>query len=133
MSDLTSKNKALMRRIYEEMWNRKNPAAADELFAAPEGVKRFVSHFLESFPDLQHTVEEMIAEGDQVAVRFSAQGTHSGQWLDFFPTGRRIHYTGVTLARISGEQISEHYTWWDQAALIEQIEGGWDLQKEKQS
>jgi predicted ester cyclase len=127
MSELASKNKALMRRIYEEMWNKANPALAAELFAQPEGVERFVSQFLLSFPDLQHTVEEMIAEGDQVAVRFSAQGTHSGQWLGFTPTGRSIHYTGATLARIVGDTIVEHHTWWDKAALIEQLEGGGKL------
>jgi predicted ester cyclase len=124
MSDLASKNKALMRRVYEEIWNRGKPAVARELFANPEGVERFVGQFLLSFPDLQHTIEGMIAEGDQVAVRFSAQGTHSGPWLRFAPTGSSIHYTGVTLARIAGDKIIEHHTWWDKAALIEQLEGG---------
>jgi predicted ester cyclase len=124
MSELASKNKALMRRIYEEMWNGGNPELAAELFSNSEGVKRFVSQFLSSFPDLQHTVEGMIAEGDQVAVRFSAGGTHSGTWLRFAPTGRSIHYTGVTLARIAKGKIIEHQTWWDRAALIEQLEGG---------
>jgi predicted ester cyclase len=124
MSELVSKNKALMRRIYEEMWNGGNPALAAELFVNPEGVERFVNSFLSSFPDLQHRVEGMIAEGDQVAARFSAQGTHSGLWLGFAPTGRSIHYTGLTLARIEGGKIVEHHTWWDKAGLIEQVEGG---------
>jgi len=123
MSDLTSRNKALMRRIYEEMWNRDNPTLAAEIFARPEGVERFVSQFLLSFPDLQHTVEEMIVEGDQVAVRFSARGTHAGQWMDFSPTGKAIHYTGVTLAQIQEGKIIEHHTWWDRASLMEQIRG----------
>ena len=124
MSELTSKNKTLMRRIYEEMWNGGNPGLATELFSNPEGVERFVNQFLSSFPDLQHTVEGMIAEGDQVAVRFSAGGTHSGTWLRFAPTGRSIHYTGVTLARIAEGKIIEHQTWWDKTTLIEQLEGG---------
>ena len=123
MPDLASKNKTLMRRVYEEMWNRANPAVAAELFARPEGVERFVSQFLISFPDLQHTVEGMIAEGDQVAVRFSAQGTHSARWLDFAATGRSIKYTGMTLARIASDRIIEHHTWWDKAGLMEQITG----------
>jgi predicted ester cyclase len=122
MSVLASKNKALMRRVYEEMWNQGNPQRAAELFAHPEGVERFVRQFLGSFPDLQHTVEGMLAEGDEVAVRFSAGGTHSGQWLDFAPTGRSIHYTGVTLARIADDKIVEHHTWWDKAGLIAQVE-----------
>jgi len=73
MSDLASKNEALMHRIYEEMWNKAKPALAMEIFAQPAGVERFVSQFLTSFPDLQHTVEEMLANGDRVVVRFSAQ------------------------------------------------------------
>ena len=124
MSESMSKNKALMRRIYEEMWNGGNPELATELFSNPEAVKRFVSQFLSSFPDLQHTVVEMIAEGDRVAVRFSAHGTHSGTWLRFAPTGKSIQYTGVTLARIAEGKIVEHQTWWDKSALIEQLEGG---------
>ena len=124
MSALASNNKALMRRIYEEMWNGGNPALAMELFSNPEGVERFMSQFLSSFPNLQHTVEEMIEEEGRVAVRFSAHGTHSGAWLRFAPTGRSIHYTGVTLARIAEGRIVEHQTWWDKAALIKQLEGG---------
>ncbi len=122
MSELANQNKALMRRVYEEMWNQGKPPAAAELFAQPAGVERFVSQFLESFPDLQHTVEEMIAEGDQVAVRFSAHGTHTGQWMQFLPTGRPIRYTGVTIARIAENKIIEHYTWWDKAGLLEQLQ-----------
>ena len=122
MSESSSANKALMRRIYEEMWNRAETSVARELFVKPEGVEKFVSGFLTSFPDLQHTVEGMIAEGDQVAVRFTARGTHSGAWLRFAPTGRFIQYTGITLARIDGDKIVEHHTWWDKAGLIEQVE-----------
>ena len=124
MSELASKNKALMRRVYEQMWNRARPAIAAELFASPEGVEKFVSQFLRSFPDLQHTVEGMVAEGDQVAVRFSARGTQTGPWLDFSATGRSVQYTGVTLARIAGDKIIEHHTWWDKAGLLDQIKGG---------
>jgi len=122
MSDRNSKNKILMSRIYEQMWNGGNPALATEIFALPEGVQRFVSKFLLSFPDLHHTVLELIEEGDQVAVRFVARGTHTGQWLQFVPTGRSIEYTGLTLARIRADKIIEHYTWWDKASLMEQLE-----------
>jgi predicted ester cyclase len=65
----------------------------------------------------------MIAEGDWVAVDFSSRGTHAGQWMEFAPTGKSIHYTGITLARIYGDKITEHQTWWDKAGLIEQVKG----------
>ena len=123
MSDLMSKNKALMRRVYEEMWNKGYPALAVEIFVQPEGVERFVSQFLLAFPDLRHVVEDMIVDDDRIAVRFSAQGTHSGEWMQFAPIGTPIHYTGVTWARIANGRIIEHHTWWDKAGLIEQIGG----------
>src|SRR5262245_34135969 len=123
MSDLTNKNRELMRRVYEEMWNEAKPAVAVELFDQPAGVERFVRQFLVSFPDLNHTIEEMIMEGDRVAVKFSASGTHTGQWLEFSPTGKSIQYTGVTWARIAESKITEHHTWWDKASLIEQVGG----------
>ena len=123
MSEATSRNKALMQRIYDGMWNKANPSMAREIFARPEGVELFVSGFLVSFPDLQHSVEEMVEEGDRVAVRFSAQGTHAGAWMQFAPTGKSIHFTGVTWARIADDRIIEHHTWWDKAGLIEQMGG----------
>ena len=54
-------------------------------------------------------------------VRFQARGTHTGQWLQFAPTGRFDRYTGMTLARIHANRIIEHYTWWDKARLMEQL------------
>jgi predicted ester cyclase len=121
MSDLTSKNKDLMRRIYEEMWNRGNPVLAAEIFERPEGVERFVREFLRSFPDLQHRFETCITEGDIAVARFSAQGTHTGPWLGFQPTGKAIRYTGLTWARIANGKILEHHTEWDKAGLIDQL------------
>lgn len=122
MSDSTGPNKALVRRIYEEMWNKNDPALAAEIFERPNGVQKFVREFLGSFRDLQHTVEAMIAEGGTVVAKFSAKGIHSGQWMDFAATGKPIHYTGVTWARIEDGKIVEHYTWWEKASLIEQIQ-----------
>ena len=122
MSELVRKNKTLMRRIYEEMWNTANLRIAEELFTHPEGVEKFVRQFLQAFPDLQHTVDAMVAEGDQVVVRFAARGTHSSPWLNFAPSGKSIHYTGVTWARIAEDKIVEHHTWWDKASLLEQLQ-----------
>lgn len=116
-------NRTLVTRVYEEMWNRADPALAGEIFAYPEGVAKFVGEFLTAFPDLQHTVVEMIAEGDRVVARFTARGTHIGAWDKYAPTGKAIQYTGVTLARIQQDKIVEHRTWWDRKELEEQIGG----------
>jgi predicted ester cyclase len=123
MSELTSRNIALMRRICEEMGNRADPSFAAEIFDRPEGVELSVSKFISSFPNLRHTIDEMTAEDDRVAMRFSAQGTHSGVWIDFAPTGKLIHYTGIRLACIAGDKVVEHLTWWDKMGVVEPIEG----------
>ena len=101
MSEVTRKNKALMRRIYEVMWNKGQPAWAAEIFMQPAGVERFVSQFLKSFPDLQHTVEDVIADGDRVAIRFTAKGTHSGTWMDFSATGKTIQLSVLFKTRVA--------------------------------
>ncbi len=122
MSAITESNKALVRRIFDEVWNQGNLAAAGEIFAEPQGVETFVGGFLQAFPDVQHQVEEMLAEGDRVAARFSAAGTHRGRWKDFPATGISIRYSGVTIARVEGGRITSHHTWWDSQALLEQIQ-----------
>ncbi len=122
MLESTSRNKTLIRRVYEGMWNGHQPALASELFARPAGVEQFVSSFLLAFPDLQHAVDDMVEEDDVVAVKFSASGTHSGPWLGYAPTQRTVHYTGMTWARIHDDRIVEHHTWWDKAGLIEQVQ-----------
>ena len=123
MLEIENKNKVLVIRIYEDMWNKGDLAVASEIFARPEGVQRFMSEFLKAFPDLHHTVEELIAEGDRVVARFSAQGTHNGRWKNFAPSGNPIHYTGVTIAQIEGEKIVAHHTWWEAMEVVEQISG----------
>ncbi len=114
-------NKALARRIYTEMWNQGDLNAARELFTRPVGVERFVREFLAAFPDLQHTVETIIAEGDQVAIRFHAVGTQTGPWRQVPASGKSVRYTGVTIFTVQGGKIIDHHTWWDQKELIEQI------------
>ncbi len=118
----TEENKALASRIYAEMWNRGDLAAADHLFTQPEGVKLFVREFRVAFPDLQHTVDSMIAEGSQVAIRFHAEGTQTGSWRQYPASGKRVRYTGVTILTVEAGMITDHHTWWDRWELVEQIQ-----------
>jgi len=80
----TEDNKALMRRCYEEVLNKKNTAAIDN-FIAPshiEEAKQSITMYLAAFPDVHFTVEDMVAEGDMVVARLTARGTHQGVFLD---------------------------------------------------
>jgi predicted ester cyclase len=90
-------NKELVRRFYEEVWHKGNVEVADDVFAqdytrhdlratqaapGPEGQKQIARAFRAAFPDLRFEVEILIADGDYVAARWTAEGTHTGRWGD---------------------------------------------------
>ena len=97
------RNKALIGRWLEEVFTRGDLDAADGLFTpnytlhdpsflqnvhGPEGIKRYVSAYRDAFPDLEVTVEDQLAGEDKVVTRWTAQGTHSGEFLGLAPTGQ---------------------------------------------
>ena len=105
----TDANKALVRRFYEEVWARGNLDVADEVFAdeylrhdfrggepeaGPAGQKQIAGAFRAAFPDLSWHIDFLIAEGDLVAGRWTASGTHQGSWAGTEPTGRTMRRTG---------------------------------------
>jgi predicted ester cyclase len=95
-------NKATLKRMYDEVWNKGNHSIASELvspdyqhstYKGPEGWKQLVSRAHVSFPDLQETVEQVIGEGDCLAYRISAQGTFKGEFAGVKPTGKKVKWT----------------------------------------
>ena len=114
-------NRAIVARLYEDLWNTGQLAVADELFTKSERVKHYIENFRKAFPDIQHTIQEVVAEGDTVVVRWSAQGSHMGNFHAIEPTGQRVSYDGVTIAHLVDGKIVEHRTIWDAVALLEQI------------
>lgn len=130
-------NKALVYRYYDEVWNQKNLAVLDEIIdphqiryeagtvrelVGPEGVKQFVQIFITAFPDLQFLVEDVIAEDDKVAVRWTFQGTHNGYLRDIPPTGNSINIPGISFARIANDKFVEYWTSWDAFLLLSELE-----------
>jgi len=109
-------NKALVRRFFEEAWAKGDVAAVDEFMATdyvehprpssqppgPEGLKQLITAYRSAFPDLKTTLDDIFAEGDMVAFRWSARGTHLGDWLGIPPTGNHVTATGITVFRIAG-------------------------------
>ena len=127
-------NKALVRRFVEEFWNEGNTTAADELMAidaaihmptgevvSTDGLKGFVSMFRGSFPDWHSTVEELIAEGDRVAERWTGRGTHRGELQAIPPTGKRVEVPGSVFYRIVGGKIVEFRGQLDMMSLMHQL------------
>ena len=131
---LVEENKALVHRFVEEFWNQGNTAAADELMAIdaeihlptgelvnPDELKSFVGTWREAFPDWHSTFEELIAEGDRVAERWTGRGTHRGELHGISPTGKRVEAPGSVFYRIVGGKIVEFRGQLDMMSLMQQL------------
>ena len=127
-------NKALVRRFVEEFWNEGNTAAADELFAPDaeihmptgelvdlDGLKGFAGEFRQAFSDWHSTFEELIAEGDRVAERWTGRGTHRGNLQGIPPTGKRVEVPGSVFYRIVGGKIVEFRGQLDMMGMMRQL------------
>jgi steroid delta-isomerase-like uncharacterized protein len=127
-------NKALVRRFVEEFWNEGNMSAADELMAIDaeihmptgemvdlDGLKGFAGTFRGSFPDWHSTLEELVAEGDRVAERWTGRGTHRGELQGVPPTGKRVEAPGSVFYRIVGGKIVEFRGQLDMMSLLQQL------------
>jgi steroid delta-isomerase-like uncharacterized protein len=87
----------------------------------PEGVKAVVSMFRSGMPDLRVTIDDMIAEGDKVATRYTIEGTHEGELFGVPPTGRRLSIESMTVERVSGGKIIEHRRITDTLDMMQQL------------
>ena len=130
------RNKALVRRYWEETVNKENQAAFAELLApdfvgrvaglpevlrGPEGDKKFHGIFKSAFPGNRVTIEDMIAEGDKVVARLTFHNKHQGEFLGIPATGKNCPNTAVSIARIAGGKIAEIYEMADLLGLLQQI------------
>jgi predicted ester cyclase len=86
-----------------------------------EGFKQFASLFYLAFPDLRHTVEDQVAEGDKVVSRLKVQGTHQGPFQGMGPTGKQVKFTDIMITRIEDEKIMELWAQFDVLGLWQQL------------
>lgn len=118
-------NKAVVRRLWEEVWNRADLAVADRIFDAAYAAheKAFVPVVRAAFPDSHHTIEDLIAEGDKVVTRFTRHGTHRGEFMGVPPTGRRVAVGGIWIHRLEAGRIVEGREWGqvDWLGLLQQL------------
>ena len=130
-------NKRLAERFYDEVWGHGNVGFAREVFAedyvrndlrptqaAPgaAGQARIAEQFRAAFPDLQWQVDLVLGEGDLVAARWSASGTHTGAWGDLAPTGKRAEFSGVNIFRFGQDgKVAEIWNHRDDLGLMEQL------------
>jgi steroid delta-isomerase-like uncharacterized protein len=132
MTMSTDEHKAVVHRFVDEFWNRGNVDVADELLApnavihepvagTPADLKAVAAEFRTAFPDWHSTVEEMIAEGDSVAERWTGRGTHRGALQGIPPTGKRVEVAGVVFYRFEDGRIVEFRGRFDTMSLMQQL------------
>jgi steroid delta-isomerase-like uncharacterized protein len=129
-------NKQLVRRLFNDLWNKGNLAVANAIFASnyvnhdpatpdfgtgPEGVKQLVTVYRNAFPDLQLTVNQMIDTGQLVTTRFTSHSTHKGELRGIAPTNKPIKVEGMVIHRISRGHIVEGWVVWDALGLMQQL------------
>lgn len=132
----TEQNKALFRRMVDEVFNQGNIGRVDE-FLAPdfsereelppgispgrEGVKQLTMMLRSAFPDFKATIDDMIAEGDKVVVRMTWRGTHKGEFMGVPPTSKQVSFGVIDIVRFAGGKFAEHWGLMDSASLMQQI------------
>jgi steroid delta-isomerase-like uncharacterized protein len=130
-------NKELARRFMDEVWNKGNldfidevtapnhvshdPASPEGMGGGVEGSRRFTEVYRSAFPDIQMTVEDVIAEGDKVVTRWTARATHQGELMGIPPSGNRVEVTGISIDRIEGGKVVETWSNYDALGMMQQL------------
>jgi steroid delta-isomerase-like uncharacterized protein len=133
---MSEQNKTIVRRLFEELWNKGNLPVADELIAptythhdastpdagrGPESEKKRVTLYRAAFPNLQLTIEDLIAEGETIVARWSCRGTHKGELNGIAPTGKQFVISGASIMRLAGGKLTEGWINWDAMGLMQQL------------
>ena len=132
---MSEENVAVVRRFVEDCLNGRNPDLVDELFspdyvnyAAPagvppdlEGYKERVASVLRGFPDLKVKIEDIFSDGDRVAIRLSASGTHKGDSLGLSATGRFASWTATAIYQVADGKIVQRWENRDDLGLMQQL------------
>jgi len=112
-------NKALIRNEFEEAWNQEKLDVIDDIYTddfirhnfsspdihGPEGLKQSVSEFRTAFPDAQFRIDDQIAEGDIVVIRWTGSGTHKGELMGISPSGLQVTWTGISIYHFADGNI----------------------------
>ncbi|WP_240911490.1 ester cyclase [Paludisphaera soli] len=134
---MSALHRTLSRRWFEEVWNDRRTEAIDELmspdgighmesgdFEGPGPFKEIRDQFLAAFPDLRIEIEDVVADGDDVVVRWRASGTHTGDGFGFEPSRRPVSFRGMTWHRYKDGVLVEGWDGWNQDGLFRSLEPG---------
>src|SRR5512138_1534112 len=133
---MSDENKELIRRWFEEVWNKGRADAIDEMFAAdgvahglsdgepvrgPAEFKKFHASFKGAFPNLEVRIEDIVSEGDKAAVRCKVRGKHLGDSLGFAATHSPVEFSGIAIVRVKDGKIVEAWNNFDFMRMNKQL------------
>ena len=133
---MSSENRAIVLRLYQEIWNKRSLEVISELVSpshalhgpnfsgsaiGPEAYAGQVALFLAAFPDLRFAIEDTVAENDKVVACWAISGTHKGEFMGVPATGKRITIDGMTIHHIAGGKIMDSFSNWDALGFMQQI------------
>lgn len=132
---MSEQNKAIMRRVYDEIWNQGNLETISEIFSPDyvahflppgippgrDGLRQFIAMYRTAFPDFHVEVEDQIAEGDKVATRITGSGTHQGPFMGIPATGNEVRVTAVVITRFEDGRNVEGWVEQDRLGLMQQL------------
>ena len=132
---MSAQNAELSRRIFEDVWNRKNLSAVDEIISADyvhhdanspaasgiDGYKQFVNYYMNAFPDAHFTIDDAFTNGENEVTRWTVTGTHEGELAGIPRTGRRFSVTGISIGRVVNGKITESWNSWDALGMMQQL------------
>jgi len=135
MTDETAAaNKELVRRFYKEVYVNWNMALADDVVSpqftshdwpegatGPKAFRDYYSAIRSALPDARYEVDDLIAEGDRVVVRWRLLGTHKGAFRGIAPTGRPLALKGIAIYRVDGGKLMERWVVSDLYSVLEEI------------
>jgi steroid delta-isomerase-like uncharacterized protein len=129
-------NKQIVKRFMDECWSQGNLNTVMELVAencryhdpvfpsltsGAENIKNHIQTCRNGFPDLMFTIDDTIAERDEVVVHWTGTGTHKGQFLGMPPTNKQASVTGTSIFRLEGSMIGEIWANWNLMSMLEQL------------
>lgn len=126
--------KDLIRRYHEQLWGDGDPAAIDEFWdpgavvhltgfdsTAVDAVREDVTRYFAAFDHVQTTIEDLLADGDKVVLRWVTAGNHVGPYGAVAATGKRITMRGVDILRVREDRIVECWSMWDGLDVFDQL------------
>jgi steroid delta-isomerase-like uncharacterized protein len=135
--DMAAANKGLVRRFYKEVFAHWNMALVDQVVSpqftshdwpegsatGPQTFRDFYSAIRSAVPDARYEIDDLIAEGDKVVVRWRLLGTHKGEFRGIAPTGRAVALKGIAIYRVQDGKLMERWVVSDVHGLLEEIRG----------